>query len=815
MKYNVKNPVSRLHSYRLILPATMLGLSLQSIAPVVGATVISPDEIVVTARRTEEVLQNVPISMTVFNQDMLTERNVTNGADLAAYTPSLSVNTRFGADQSTFAIRGFTQELRTTSSVAVYFADVVAPRGSGSITAGDGAGPGLFFDLQNVQVLKGPQGTLFGRNTTGGAIQLVPQEPTAKTEGYLELSDGNYDMHRYQGVFNLPISDSVRARFGVDRQTRDGYLNNISGIGADRLADIDYTAGRASVMWDINDALRNYTIWTETYSRNNGSVQALYQCNPAELLASIFCGSSYNQWKNAGSKFYDVVTDEPNPMSMLRQWQVINTTTWDINDALTAKNIMSFAHLTQTTNSSVFGVDPIYLGTHISYFPAGTKHGVPTNSQKTFVEELQFQGSGFENRLAWQAGLYYENSNPDGVSGALGPSLAACNPMTGDAATWTCFPFPGVGGILSNAGTIEYKNLAAYTQSTYDITDQFRITLGLRYTVDKTYSDSQQESYNYDATGKFVNISCVNPKGDPGNHCSFKSDARSEAPTWLIDFDYLPTPDLMVYTKYARGYRQGSVTNAAPPGLESFDPEKVDAYEIGTKTTFRGPFPGTFNVAAFYNKLKDQQLQANYVPCGLTAATPCAAGESPGGSATTAIVNAGTSTIQGVEVETTLKLLESLTFNLSYTYLDTHLDSLASYPIVPGYVGGTNNTVGGHLSLSPTHTVTTGLSYRIPAPADAGDISIGGTYTFVSNQETCSTDLSPYCELPSHRLLGLSANWKSIARSPFDASFFMTNAFNDEITTYVPGLYGQTGSEYRVVGEPRMWGVRLKYNFGL
>ncbi len=171
--------------------------------------------------------------------------------------------------------------MRTAASVAVYFADVVAPRGGGSVSSGDGAGPGAFFDLQNVQILKGPQGTLFGRNTTGGAIQLVPQEPTKKFVGYLELSDGNFDMHRYQGVLNFPIADNIRARFGVDKQTRDGYLDNLSDIGPSHFANIDYTSGRASVMWDITDALSNYTIYNYTYSQNNGSVQARsFQCAP-------------------------------------------------------------------------------------------------------------------------------------------------------------------------------------------------------------------------------------------------------------------------------------------------------------------------------------------------------------------------------------------------------------------------------------------------------------------------------------------------------------------------------------------------------
>jgi iron complex outermembrane recepter protein len=227
-------------------------------------------EIVVTARRVEERLQDVPISITVFNQEELSNRNVVTAGDLAVYTPSLSVTNIFGADNVSFAIRGFVEAVDTTPSVGVFFADVVAPRANGGITAGNGAGPGSFFDLENVQVLKGPQGTLFGRNTTGGSILLVPQKPTGDFEGYIEDSVGNYGMERIQAVVNAPLDDNVRFRFGVDHQSRDGYLNNLSGIGPSDFANVNYTSLRGSMVIDITPNLENYTIATWSDSGTHG-----------------------------------------------------------------------------------------------------------------------------------------------------------------------------------------------------------------------------------------------------------------------------------------------------------------------------------------------------------------------------------------------------------------------------------------------------------------------------------------------------------------------------------------------------------------
>jgi iron complex outermembrane receptor protein len=186
-------------------------VSLRAADSVLAAGQNAVEQIVVTARRREERLQDVPISISVFNQQQLTNRNVVNSQDLVKFTPSLSANNNFGAQNSNFAIRGLFQDIGTAPSVGVFFADVVAPRGaSQGQAAGDGAGPGDFFDLQNVQVLKGPQGTLFGINTTGGDILLVPQKPTDQFEGYAQGSFGNYNMFGGQGVINIPVNDQVR-----------------------------------------------------------------------------------------------------------------------------------------------------------------------------------------------------------------------------------------------------------------------------------------------------------------------------------------------------------------------------------------------------------------------------------------------------------------------------------------------------------------------------------------------------------------------------------------------------------------------------
>ncbi len=834
MKQKKRNTRNNLYK-SVIWPTTVLSLGLS--APVFAQSQSSAvvEEIIVSARRQEESAQDIPIAITVVDQATMSNNNVFSSVDLKQFTPSLSVNTRFGPDQASFAIRGFTQELRTTASVGFYFAEVVAPRGGGSVTAGDGAGPGAFFDLQNVLVLKGPQGTLFGRNTTGGAILLTPQEPTNQLEGYLEGSAGDYDMQRIQGVINVPIGETVRARFGVDTMQRDGYLNNISGVGPSELADVDYIAGRASVIWDITDSVENYTIVSYADSENNGTVTSLFACNavgswynPAVAGGGGACNA---QLATQGDDFYAVHSLMKNPTSKLEQWQVINKTSWSINDDLTFRNIISYSDLEQTNRTDVYGINYAYPTDGGRYGFTNSDQipgGIPTNSQASFVEEMQLQGYAMDGDLTWQAGLYFENSMPDGTSGSQSVNQLYCSVLDKNGPSNSqCASIGGgtgrAGGLSRTSGEIEYITQAAYTEMTYDLSDQWKVTGGLRYTKDKVIgkitdariwtafpnmpaAPATSGSYRCSYGG------AVNPGP---NDCKDDIDQTSEAVTGLLDFDYFLTQDVMLYAKYSRGYRMGSINLFGGDPYRTYDKESVDAFEIGSKTTFGGPVPGTFNVSAFYNELNGQQIQIGYVP--LDGRTP-----------TTGIDNADLSVIQGVEIETTLMLLEDLVLTLSYTYLDTELKEIAPLlgtQLAPGLnmftapdgsaaILSSSSAKDEHLTFSPTNSVVANLNYRLPLPVEIGDVSLGATYSYTGEQMSTSPGTTPYAWLSSYEVVNFNANWKGIFGSNFDVGAFVTNAFDEEYTNYVPGNYNSVGIEMRSVGVPKMWGAKVRYNFG-
>ena len=788
------------------------------------------EQVVVTAQRRSELLQKVPISITVFSQQSLSDKNIVTSSDLAAYTPSLSSDTRFGSDNSTFAIRGFTQEIRTTPSVGVYFDEVVAPVGGGHGTpAGDGAGAGDFFDLQNVQVLKGPQGTLFGRNTTGGAILLVPQKPTSDFGGYLEGSYGDYGMQRIQGVINLPLNDRMRLRLGVDEQTRDGYLNNISGIGPSHFGDVSYYTLRASFDWDITSDLENLTVARFSHSQNDGTLQQVGACNPTSELGAVlsaFCEPEVARLHGKG--FWAVDNPFPNPESLTQQWQVINTTTWTASDDLTVKNIVSYGQFRDRYRASIFGddyktpsalsafgftipVNPAYVGMILNITDTNPPPGYNTNDQSTFTEELQFQGNGLGNRLIWQGGLYTQISDPLATTGSLSNNFSSCT----DLNKLECTDILGAtlfgaltGGAGLSLGAIHYRDYAAYGQATYDITDELKLTAGARYTYDHTNGFAQTILYNFPTPNVPVGSCPLGYVGAyvPGasNNCITKKSQTSQAPTWVINLQYSPTDDVMVYGKYARGYRQGSVSPDSPIGLQEFGPEKVDTYELGAKTSWAGMLPGIFNVAAFYNDFTNQQLQVGFQGTAL-------AGSNLAISPTTAIVNAGSSRIAGTEVDATILPFEGFSLEASWSYLDSKLVSATPPAVPPGY-GLLFTSLPGHaLPFTPMNKISLTAAYNLPIPDSMGKMTVSTTWVNTSKEITAIS--SPYGRVGPSSVLNGNLDWTAMFGSQFDGSLFVTNATNDRYVTYVPGLYGGFGFEPHAVGEPRMYGARLRYNF--
>ena len=791
---------------RATLCATAVLVSSQVLAQ--GAEL---EEIIVTARRVEERLQDVPISMSVVDQDRLTRSNIVSSEDLARVVPGLNMQSRYSSEQSSFAIRGFSSELRTSASVGAYFGEVVAPRGGGiSLNGGDGAGPGSLFDLQNVQVLKGPQGTLFGRNTTGGAVLLTPVKPTGSFEGYGEASYGNYDMQRLQAVVNLPVAEWARLRIGADHQTRDGYQHNVSGIGPREFSDVDYLALRASLVLDLTPNLENYTIVSYLHSDNNGQITQVFRANPNAGFGSQAV-PAVNRL-NASNDPYQIEQKLINPRSLTKQFQTINTTTWTATDTLTIKNIASYSTFIQDLRQDIFATNFLipsvnsYISTAFSFNP----DGFHTNDQKNLTEELQFQGNAADGRLIYQFGAYYEHSQPHGRTASAAPSTGAICLISGfttieNSRCTRLDPRPqGLGRATPNSGTIEFINEALYAQSTYALTDQLKLTGGVRYTYDRAKGEAQGFADVYNAPiGTFVGPTVAGcSTGYPtATNCVFSAETSDKKPTWTTTLAYNPIQDLMVYGTYSRGYRQGSVTPFSPAGVPVFGPEKVDNFEVGTKLSFNGAVSGNLNFASFYSKLNDQQLQI-----GLQDST----GVNP---SATSILNAGKSRMYGVEFDGSLLFSKLFRLDASATYLDTKLEEITA-PSFPGYdVVNPTALKGDPLPYTPDWSTNLGGTFILPVSESVGTIELGAVYRYTSSYTSAASAVTSFKSTPVKQV-DLNLNWSNIFGKPVDLSFYGTNMTDQFTQGVILPLFNSFGFDARYVGPPRMYGARVRVRFG-
>jgi iron complex outermembrane receptor protein len=811
-------------------------------------------EIVVTARRTEESLQDVPISISVLSQADLNKRNITSTQDLGNYVPSLTVDNQFSGDAESFAIRGFYQELSSTPTVGVYFADAPEPRGGtiAGTTSGDGVGAGQLFDLENLQVLKGPQGTLFGRNTTGGTILLLPAKPTSEFGGYVDAGGGNYGMNREQGVLNLPLSDTVRLRLGFDREQRNGWQDNISGIGPDRMDSVDYYAARVSLVVDVTPNLENYTVFNYSVSDPTPGIDIISACAPyaAELpgYAPIIAlsGACQAQLARQSSHSFDTVQNSLSATyQYTRQWQVVNTDTWAASDAMTLKNIASYSVFVNRYRGTIFGdnlilnpANPVFqpggglaaAGSSIApgsqFIVADTANAPGTDNadQRTVSEEIQAHGQVLDSRLTWQAGLYAELSDPlqPSVGGPI--QSAACTttspPLCGDPYGATLTAAYGLyvpqGEYSTNTIGINYHDYGVYSQESYKLLDNLTLTGGFRYTWDLMSGYSRLINFyfpqGFGAGPPSIGPVCFLPGTTVASDCNSTSHSSSNAPTGLVDLEYKPVDQEMVYAKYSRGYRQGGIQPRS--AIPSYQPESIDAFELGSKTSYNfGDVAGTLDVAAFYNKLSDQQLQVSYLV---------------GGAYNQSLVNIGASQIYGLEVDSSTSFYHAFRLDVNAAYLHTEItqignanevEALLPAALRPYYSFASGPILHAPLPDAPAWRVAVTGSYILPVPASVGNVTIGLGLVYTGEEYmTAPDDYTPpggrENYLPGQKLVNANLEWHSIAGAPVDVSVFCTNLFNLNYITHYLGGYDSVGLESGRQGEPRMFGASVKYRFG-
>ncbi|WP_210414011.1 TonB-dependent receptor [Luteithermobacter gelatinilyticus] len=622
------------------------------------------EEITVTARKREEGLQSTPIAISAFTGEGLEYRGVTDVGEIAAFTPNLSFqnNPSFGGASNSAAIyiRGVGQKefLPTTEpGVGLYVDGVYIARSVGGILD--------LVDVERIEVLKGPQGTLFGRNTIGGAISITTKKPHEEFAGKLSATYGTDNRFDLKASVNLPLADNFYSNFAVASLTQDGYVTRDDGID---LGDDDTLTGRASFLLTPSEDLEIQLSVEGTRDRENGPALTLIGINYAGPIdpetppmatihnvgANIAAGGAPMPCALPGATLnlavpgcYDdryVFDGEQRTagtapaFSRSDFWAANLNITWDINETLTFKSITAYRNL-----DSTFARDGDHSPHRISQF-------LDFLDQEQFTQEFQLLGTSLEGRLNWILGAYYFTEDGNNVN----------------ELDFTVSRFRS-GGLYDN------ENIAAFAQATYDVTDQFHVTAGLRYTDEtKKFTPDQIIHQNYFAG-----------TGDPLLDAPFLQAGQRILPNLekelsfdeldpYLNLSYDVNDDLMVYVSYSEGFKSGGFSQrvfppivppfTAPPGtpdielIPTFDPEFATVYELGFK------YAGLdnrlrLNGAVFYTDYTDMQVQV------FTSVAPITK-------------NAGAATIKGFELETQFIPAEGWFVEAGLGYLDAGYDEI-------------------------------------------------------------------------------------------------------------------------------------------
>jgi len=628
------------------------------------------EEVHVTAQKKEEGLQDIPIAITAFSAEELNGLVMEQNADLGSVTPGLMTNTTIGgANIANFQIRGIGGGdilAGVESRVGQYFDGVYYGGTVGSMTE--------LVDLERVEVLRGPQGTLYGRNNTGGAINFISKKPLGDLALKQKFTVANHGEWRSTTTVDTPSVTDLAAKFTLSYEEQDEYDDNESPIP--EVADLDIGSfenlgARAALRWTPGDT------WLLDYVFDYQDREAVP--HPGQFIAI-----------GPTSPFYGVLQAGVIDAGTSRLDPAPGTATEDEADitghSLTIEKDFGFATLRSITawrDIETYRSGNEVDGTIVdAFFTKATE----SNDQDQFTQELTLLGQ-FGDRLSYITGVFYYDSDSDSRE-ILWQALTPEGPfdLTNAPADFK-----------TTSRVLDTESLAVYGQATYTpaiLDDRLDITVGLRW------SDDEKDFEYYDPSIISAGYTTENPLA--------VSDSWGSTDP-MVTLDYTFSEEVSAFLKWSSAYNSGGYNLRArgflpdsmvPLAALPFDEEELEAWELGVKSECADQRI-RLNAVAFLYDYTDQQVQG---PIGSTA-----------GGASFSLINAGDSEIKGLELEVTALATDSLTLSAYYAYLD------AEYDEYPGLDGG-NAADDVTPAFSPEHSAMAALTYYFPL-MDIGELS--------------------------------------------------------------------------------------------
>ena len=708
------------------------------------------EEVVVTAQRREEPLLDVPISASVLSSVEIERLQLDRVSTLQYATPNLTVTPYPGTQtRVTVGMRGQVEpELFPTldPAVGLYLDGVYIARMSGANLD--------LIDMERVEVLRGPQGTLFGRNTIGGAINLIPYRPTSEFSGLVMAGAGNYDRRDLTAIVNVPLSgDEYALRLTASRKEHDGYGRNV-------LLDQDLNAGAtdfARVQLNVAPADR----WDLNLSFDFTRIDT-----PRNLLTLLAAFPPNTLVPAARGNPTDSLTNYEHPFARNIEANRVGTADADVGGAsgtltidlggLTMKSITAYRWL--QSNDDNLDLD----GTPYDLFTIHERY----ERQHQVSQELQAYGDALGDRFTWIGGLYYFDEH-----GTFSQRIGAIAPIT------------LLEAISLPRGTVSNDSIAAYAQLTYAIAPALRITLGARYNRDRR----QLTSSNARILGVTETCTLAPSVIDVPGVCRASLPTRtfSYVPyTFAIDFE--PIDAAMIYAKASRGYRAGgyNLRGTTEVDLDTFEPEQVTAYEVGAHAELLEQRL-QLNLAAYRSIFDDIQL-VERIP-GPDGALPLPLTQ-----------NGGEARIDGGEIEI-IALLAVLRLAGTVGITDAKYTDLD-----PRVVDVTSDS-----KFLQTPDATASIAADLPIMAGFGEINLHADYSW-RDDVTFRYDPRSLADQAAYGLLN------AMLSAQFDRSNVALTLWGRNLTDkrYLVRATDSVSLVTAMPGDPRTYGVSLTYRFG-
>ncbi|MDO8863940.1 TonB-dependent receptor [Haliea sp. E1-2-M8] len=743
------------------------------------------EEVVVTATKRAEGVQDIPLSVTVFSQNDMDLRGFSNLQGIQEATPNLNFSVQSaGQNVARVTLRGIGTETLVGGGdpgVAVHIDGVYV--GRNSVAAGD------IFDIARVEVLRGPQGTLYGRNATGGSINIITERPSREFEASVDLAIGNYDARRFRAIINGPITDSISARLALFSDKRDGFYDNLfNGRDSD---DKDSLGGRLQFLWESESGneilLRAYR--SDFDSIGPGStylgddIPPTATGYPAGYLVGVSSGPLPPPGAPIIADLYglgttaagDPILSRPTELRDIRRDapEFLDQTIEGID--LEANFMVSEGILLKSISSFQTNDNEILVDSDNSELPIQTRYRL--NEAEQYSQEFNLISQG-ESRFHWILGAFYYHEELTETFNTSTPAglLPLTTPLPPGAV-------PGGGGAAQDRIALhEVDSYALFAQLSYDLSERTSVTVGLRQTWDEKQQD-RPTGGQIDLTNNFLFMG----RGATGPLPPSTAEANFSELTYRVSVDYALSDDNMLFASVSNGYKSGGFdfNGGVLEGDEQvpYEPEFVDAYEVGSKNKF---YDDRFilNLTAFYYDYSDLQVFR------LTGDGPLTD-------------NAAQSTIWGLEAETEFLITEAFHVDASVGHLDATYDEYLVEVPPP-----TQDFSGKTLNYAPEWTAHVGAEYTAMVGQDELIFRVDWSYRSDTYFDRANTDFDTQ---DAYSLVN--------ARVRYNTNKWFADVFAQNLTDkeYVTGQLINPpfacGCRTVNVGAPRTYGVTVGYRW--